>query len=65
MFFTLTLEFGRGRKKRREQAEEDDSPYMVVESMGQHERNPIGFSVHDPWERIELPEPEWEEDKRG
>lgn len=65
MFFTFTLEFGRGRKKQREQAEEDDSPYMVVESMGQHERNPIGFSVNDPWERVELPEPEWEEDGRA
>ncbi len=58
MFFTLTLEFGRGRKKRREPVEEDDSPYMVVESGGQHERAPIGFGNDEWWE-------EWEENKRG
>lgn len=67
MFFTFTLEFGRGRKKRREPVEyvDDDMPHTVVESMGQTERAPIGFSVHDPWERVTLPEPEWEEDGRA
>lgn len=44
MFFTFTVEFGR-----RKHDEPDDGPYMVVESAGQHERAPIGFSVEDPW----------------
>lgn len=45
MFFRLTVEFGR---KRQEESDEDDG-VMVVESSGQHERAPIGFSVEDPW----------------
>lgn len=55
MFFRLTVEFGR---KRQEESGEDDG-MMVVESSGQHERAPIGFSVEDPWE-----DEEWE-DKNG
>lgn len=68
MFFKFKIEFGFGRKRREEvEYDDDDMPHMVVESMGQHERNPIGFSVNDPWERVTMPEPdEWEEDgKRG
>ena len=67
MFFKFKIEFGFGRKRREEVAyEDDDMPHMVVESMGNHERNPIGFSVNDPWERVTMPEPdEWEEDRHG
>lgn len=54
MFIKFSLEFGRRRKD----APVDDEPYMVVESQGQHERAPIGFSVDDPWQ-----DEEWE-DKR-
>ena len=61
MFFKFKIEFGFGRKRREEVAYEDDDdmPHMVVESMGNHERAPIGFSVNDPWE-----DEKWE-DKRG
>lgn len=66
MFFKFKIEFGFGRGRREEVEYDDDMPHMVVESMGQTERAPIGFSVNDPWERVATPEPEWEEDnKRG
>lgn len=64
MFFKFKVEFGFGRKRHDEVVYEDgsDIPHMVVESMGQHERSPIGFSVNDPWERVTMPEPdEWED----
>lgn len=49
MFLRWHFSFGFGR-------DPDDSVVehpTVVESMGQHEREPMGFSVEDPWEEEE------------
>lgn len=55
MFITFTLEFGRGRKKRREPVEyvDDDMPHTVVESTGMVESAPIGFGNEDRWREWE------------
>lgn len=50
MFLRFSVEFGRGKAEKPIIIETDGDGPEVVESQGQHERAPIGFSVEDPWE---------------